>query len=123
VSELGLIEMTRQRVRPSLYDSMTGVCPNCSGAGSVFRPQIVVRRVERALNRVAAEKKERGVTIRVHPEVALYLLEEEPKFLKDLKRGKRLDLAIRDNPVIAVDDFRIISEPSGRDVTKEYEVA
>jgi len=122
VSELGLIEMTRQRVRPSLYDSMTAVCPNCSGAGSVFRPQIVARRVERALNRVAAEKKERGVTISLHPEVALYLLEEEPRFLKNVKRGKRLDLAIRDNPVIAVDDFRIVSEPSGRDVTKEYEV-
>ena len=114
--------MTRQRVRPSLYDSMTSVCPDCSGAGSVFRPQIVARRVERALNRVAADKKERGVTISVHPEVALYLLEEEPKFLKDIKKGKRLDVAIRDNPVLPVDDFRIISEPAGRDVTKEYEV-
>jgi len=122
VSDLGLIEMTRQRVRPSLYDSMTSVCPDCGGAGSVFRPQIVARRVERTLRRVAREKKERGVTLSLHPEVALYLLEEEPEFLKEIRRGNRLDVNIRDNPVIPVDDFRIISEPAGRDVTKEYEV-
>ena len=122
VSELGLIEMTRQRVRPSLYDSMTRVCPDCGGAGSVFRPQIVARRVERTLRRVAREKKEREVTVRLHPEVALYLLEEEPRFLKDVRKGNRMDVNIRDNPVLQLDDFRLISEPAGREVTKEYEV-
>ena len=122
VSELGLIEMTRQRVRPSLYDSMTKVCPECGGAGSVFKPQIVARRVERMLRRVARQKNEREVTVSLHPEVALYLLEEEPKFLKEIRKGNRLDVNIRDNPVRPLDDFRIISEPSGRDVTEEYEV-
>ncbi|HVO36012.1 MAG TPA: Rne/Rng family ribonuclease, partial [Gemmatimonadales bacterium] len=38
VSELGLIEMTRQRVRPSLMQSMTGACPACNGTGRVFLP-------------------------------------------------------------------------------------
>ncbi len=122
VSELGLIEMTRQRVRPSLYDSMTAVCPNCSGAGSVFRPQIVARKVERTLKRVVREKKERNITVNLHPEVAIYLLEEEPGFLKGLRKGNRMDIKIRDNPVVPLDGFRIISEPAGRDVTEEYEV-
>jgi ribonuclease G len=48
VSELGLIEMTRQRVRPSLFQSLTEPCPHCGGSGRVFRPETVVRRVERA---------------------------------------------------------------------------
>src|SRR5438445_1644075 len=43
VSELGLIEMTRQRVRPSLWHSMTAECPTCHGTGRVFRPEVVVR--------------------------------------------------------------------------------
>jgi ribonuclease G len=54
---------------------MKSVCPTCSGTGSVFRPQIVARRVEGVLKRVARDKKERGVTVSLHPEVALYLLE------------------------------------------------
>jgi ribonuclease G len=78
--------------------------------------------VERTLRRVAREQKEREITVRLHPEVALYLLEEEPKFLKDVRKGNRMDVNIRDNPVLQLDEFRLISEPAGREVTKEYEV-
>ncbi|MBP6668965.1 MAG: Rne/Rng family ribonuclease, partial [Gemmatimonadales bacterium] len=46
VSELGLIEMTRQRVRPSLWHSMTSECPDCGGTGRVFTPEVVARRLE-----------------------------------------------------------------------------
>src|SRR3989441_11115353 len=61
VSELGLIEMTRQRVRPSLWQSMTAECPTCTGTGRVFRPEVVVRRMERSLKRAGAEHKERQI--------------------------------------------------------------
>src|SRR2546430_2922200 len=57
VSELGLVEMTRQRVRPSLWHSMTAECPTCHGTGRVFRPEVVVRRMERSLKRAGAEHK------------------------------------------------------------------
>ena len=56
------------------------------------------------------------------PEVALYLLEEEPKFLKDVRKGNRLNVNIRDNPALQLDEFRLISEPAGREVTQDYEV-
>jgi len=123
VSELGLIEMTRQRVRPSLYDSMTEPCPDCGGSGSVFRPAVVARRLERSLRRVAHQKKERRMTVRLHPEVALYLLEEEPDFVRELQEDTGVQLEIRDDPVTAMDAFRLVAEPAGRDVTGEYEVA
>ena len=80
VSELGLIEMTRQRVRPSLWQSMTAECPTCTGTGRVFRPEVVVRRMERSLKRAGADHKERQLAVRLHPEAALYLVEQEPNF-------------------------------------------
>ncbi|HEX5580933.1 MAG TPA: Rne/Rng family ribonuclease, partial [Gemmatimonadaceae bacterium] len=49
VSDLGLIEMTRQRVRQSHLQSMTMPCPTCRGTGRVFTPETIVRRVERSL--------------------------------------------------------------------------
>ena len=49
VSEQGLIEMTRQRVRPSLYHTQTEPCATCGGTGGVFTTETVVRRNERAL--------------------------------------------------------------------------
>jgi ribonuclease G len=123
VSELGLVEMTRQRVRPSLWDSMTSPCPACNGTGRVFRPEVVVRRLERTLRRVAHDRKERRITIRMHPEVALYLLEQESQFLKDTGKATGIDLEVRDDPLAAVDEFKLVSQPAGRDVTERYLVA
>src|SRR5829696_4678065 len=123
VSELGLVEMTRQRVRPSLWHSMTTDCPTCAGTGRVFTPEVVARRLERSLRRAGHEHRERQLTVRLHPEVALYLLEEEPKFLQSLQKLTGLDLELRDDPMMRLDEFRLMSRPAGRDVTELYAVA
>jgi ribonuclease G len=123
VSELGLIEMTRQRVRPSLWHSMTTECPTCSGTGRVFTPEVVVRRLERSLKRAGREHRERQLAVRLHPEVALYLLEEEPKLIHSLGRQTGLELELRDDPMMRLDEFRLMSRPAGRDVTEIYAVA
>lgn len=123
VSDLGLIEMTRQRVRPSLLQSMTEACPSCSGTGRVFLPETVVRRLERSLRRAAVEGRDRRMTVRLHPEVALYLLEEEPGLLKNLTKQTGIVLEIRDDPMMKLDEFKLMSQPAGRDVTESYLVA
>ena len=123
VSELGLVEMTRQRVRPSLWQSMTTECPTCTGTGRVFRPEVVVRRMERSLKRAGADHKERQLSIRLHPEVALYLVEQEPNFLRQLEKQTGLELEVRDDPMMRLDEFRMMARPAGRDVTEQYAVA
>ncbi|HEX4561331.1 MAG TPA: Rne/Rng family ribonuclease [Gemmatimonadales bacterium] len=123
VSELGLIEMTRQRVRPSLWQSMTTDCPSCSGTGRVFRPEVVVRRMERSLKRAGADHKERQLAVRLHPEVAIYLVEQEPNFLRQLEKQTGLQLEVRDDPMMRLDEFRMMAKPAGRDVTEQYAVA
>ncbi len=122
VSDLGLVEMTRQRVRASLYASMTTDCPTCSGSGRVFRPEVVTRRLERTLKRVGHERREKSLSVRIHPEVALYLLEEEPKLLAGLAKSIGVELDVRDDPMMHLDEFRLMSRPAGRDVTEQYAV-
>jgi ribonuclease G len=123
VSELGLVEMTRQRVRPSLWHSMTADCPTCAGSGRVFTPEVVARRLERALRRVGHDRRERQLTVRLHPEVALYLLEDEPRLLQTLTKLTGVDIELRDDPMMRLDEFRLMSRPAGRDVTDVYAVA
>ncbi|MDZ4864618.1 MAG: Rne/Rng family ribonuclease [Gemmatimonadota bacterium] len=123
VSELGLIEMTRQRVRPSLWHSMTTECPACSGTARIFTPEVIARRLERSLKRAGRERRERQLAIRLHPEVALYLLEEEPRLITTLGKATGLELELRDDPMMRVDEFRLMSRPGGRDVTEMYAVA
>jgi ribonuclease G len=122
VSNLGLVEMTRQRVRPPLIHSLTDVCRSCGGAGRIYTPVTVVRRIERSLRRAAATKDERRIVVRVHPEVALQVMEGEPDFLRRVTRRTRLDLALRDDPLMAQDEFRLLSGPAETDVTDKYAV-
>jgi ribonuclease G len=120
VSELGLIEMTRQRVRPSLYHTQTAACPTCGGSGRIFTPETVVRRIERSIRRAAADGKDRQITVRVHPEVALFLIEQEPRFLKDLEKSLKLTLALRDDPLMQQDEIRLIATSTQQDLSGKY---
>jgi len=120
VSELGLVEMTRQRVRPSLYQTLTEPCPDCGGTGRVFRPETVLRRIERAVRRAAIQERNRNVAIRVHPQVALYIIEDEPEFIRHLERNFRISVDLRDDPLMKMDEFRLLSGPSEADVTIKY---
>jgi ribonuclease G len=120
VSELGLIEMTRQRVRPSLYHTQTAPCPTCAGSGRIFTPETVVRRIERAVRRLSADARERQLMIRVHPEVALYLLEDEPGFLRRMEKEGKLQVTLRDDPLMQPDLFRLLAGAGHQDVTQRY---
>ena len=120
VSDLGLVEMTRQRIRPSLFTSLTDVCPSCGGIGRVYKPATVVRRIERSLERIAASKEEKRIVVRVHPEVALRVIENEPGLLKRLRQRTRLELDMRDDPLMRLDEFRLLSGPAENDVTEKY---
>lgn len=120
VSDLGLIEMTRQRVRPSLFQSLTQACEHCGGTGRVYTPATVIRRIERSIKRVSASKSERRIVVRLHPEVALQLLEEEPDFLRRLGGKMQLDLGLRDDPLLCQDEFRLLAGPAETDVTAKY---
>jgi ribonuclease G len=120
VSELGLIQMTRQRVRPSLFQSLTEPCMYCGGSGRVFRAETVVRRIERAVRRVAVQKSERDLTIRVHPQVALHILEEEPDFMRRLSRQHSIGIDLLDDPLMKQDEFKLLGGPAEQDVTSRY---
>jgi ribonuclease G len=123
ISELGLLQMSRQRVRPSLIQMMTEPCPSCDGTGRVLSPDTLVRRIERSILRARHEGEKRDLMIRVHPGVALYLLEQEPTFLSDLGEKAGLSLDVRDDPIMGHDEYRLLAAPADTDVTSRYAVA
>ncbi len=122
VSELGLVEMTRQRVRASLWHSLTEGCSHCGGTGRVFRPDTVLRRIERAARRISVQQAARDLTIRVHPEVALYLIESEPDFLRRLRSSLHLTIDLRDDPLMRQDEFRLLAGAAEADITGKYAI-
>ena len=123
VSDLGLIEMTRQRVRQSHLQSMTESCPTCNGTGRVFTPETIVRRMERSVRRVAVEGRKDNLVVKLHPDTAIYVLENERDLLKKLEKGLGFSLEMRDDPLLRPDEFKLVVKGAGRDVTHQYAVA
>ena len=71
----------------------------------------------------AVEEVLRSDFLTTGPEVALYLLEEEPRLLQTLTKITGVDIELRDDPMMRLDEFRMMSRPAGRDVTDLYAVA
>ncbi|HKO15800.1 MAG TPA: Rne/Rng family ribonuclease [Gemmatimonadaceae bacterium] len=123
VSDLGLIEMTRQRVRQSHLQSMTEPCPTCHGTGRVFTAETIVRRVERSVRRMGVEGRRENLIVKLHPDVAMYVLEHERDLLKKLEKTAGFALELRDDPLLRPDEFKLVVKSAGRDVTQQYAVA
>ncbi|HLE56301.1 MAG TPA: ribonuclease E/G, partial [Rhodothermia bacterium] len=123
VSDLGLVEMTRQRVRQSHYQSMTGPCPTCEGTGRVFTPETIVRRMERSVRRMVIEGRRDNLLVKLHPEVAMYVLEEEKELVHKLQKAASFSLELRDDPLLKPDEFKLVVKAQGRDVTQQYALA
>jgi ribonuclease G len=123
VSDLGLIEMTRQRVRQSHYQSMTEPCPTCEGTGRVFTPETIVRRMERSVRRMVVEGRRDNLLVKLHPDVAMYVLEQERELVQRLQKAASFSLELRDDPLLKPDEFKLVVKGQGRDVTQQYAVA
>jgi ribonuclease G len=123
VSDLGLIEMTRQRVRQSHLQSMTEACPTCAGTGRVFTPESIIRRMERSVKRMAVEGRKDNLVVKLHPDTAMYVLEQEQDLVKKLEKSVGFNLELRDDPLLRVDEFKLVVKGAGRDVTQQYAVA
>jgi ribonuclease G len=123
VSELGLVEMTRQRVRQSHLQNMTEACPTCHGTGRVFTAETIARRVERSVKKAGLEGKKDPMVVRVHPDVAMYVLESEKDLVKKLEKAVGFGLELRDDPLLKPDEFKLVVKSAGRDVTQQYAVA
>src|SRR5688572_17616954 len=123
VSDLGLIEMTRQRVRQSHYQSMTEPCPICEGTGRVFTPETIVRRMERSVRRMVVEGRRDNLLVKLHPDVAMYVLEQERELVQRLQKAASFSLEVRDDPLLKPDEFKLVVKGQGRDVTQQYAVA
>jgi ribonuclease G len=120
VSEFGLVEMTRQRVRPNLLHTSSEPCPTCNGTGRVMGPDTTLTRIERWLQRSFAATRERRYVLRVHPEVAKYITENREERLKSLRRATKARLDVCEDESLSPHGYRFFSVKRSLDVTAEH---
>ncbi|HOK65638.1 MAG TPA: Rne/Rng family ribonuclease [Anaerohalosphaeraceae bacterium] len=94
MSQFGLIELTRQRIRPSLQLSTYQKCPHCQGRGMVKSYESQAIELIRLLQTAAARKEIQKIELRVQPEVADFLQNQKRSVLVRLESENEKEIAV-----------------------------
>jgi ribonuclease G len=94
VSDFGLVIVTRKRVKQSLERQLTEPCPYCSGSGSIKSAFTICYEILTEMQKIGPELDGQGVILRVNPDIARALKEEEHALLRDLEStlGKKVTI-------------------------------
>ena len=107
ISKLGLVEMTRQRMRPSLESAVYDVCPYCEGRGVVRSVITMSIKTIREIKKTLGDQKRKTVDIKVHPEVAERLIKIEKNTLKNIEKEHKSKIVIHPRPQMHIEDLQI----------------
>ena len=107
MSELGLVEMTRKRVRESIGRMMCEPCPYCEGLGYIKSKTTVCQEIFRELRREMLDVHGLKVMLTVHPQVADLLYDEERRGLEDLEKRFKKRIIVRAKPGFHQEQFEI----------------
>jgi ribonuclease E len=94
ISHFGLLEMSRQRLRPSLLEGSTRTCPHCEGRGIVRSVSSCALSVMRAIEEHLITRKSENLTVKCHRDVAAYVLNEKRDHLLDLEASYGISIFI-----------------------------
>ena len=117
VSEIGLVEMTRQRVRPSLMQFLGETCPSCGGSGRVLSLESIEMRIERLLKRMRTRCNEKRIELFLHPEVAFHMLSESARRIIRLEKRFKMEIDVKDDPNLRREEIYVRSSKTGEDLT------
>ena len=95
MSRFGIVEMTRQRMRPSLQSATYLACPHCGGAGFIKSHESLAIEIIRLLNLSMAKEQIKKVELLVSSEVADYLQNEKRNIIAHLERVNEKGVIIR----------------------------
>ncbi len=122
ISDFGLLEMTRQRIRLSLLDSMTDECPTCHGSGHIIAKDTLVTRVDHWLRRYKSKHRNLRLKLLLHPDNADYLKSQKKKVLRGLMWQNFVHIKIQSNSEVSRDDFRFVRAKDNVDITEELDI-
>ena len=107
ISSIGLVEMTRQRMRKSIEGKSYQKCPYCSGRGIVKSVPTVSLELMRKLEHFLAETRSRDIFVSLHPEVAYHVSAPERNMIKPLERRFRKNIRVIEDPNLHIEDIKI----------------
>jgi len=107
ITTLGLVEMTRKKIRQKLSSVLNVECPYCGGVGEILSPHTVARNAEREINKIFTQSLATAVQIEAHPEVAKVLNGENNQNIEKLENKYCKRIIVKELGSFKYEEFRI----------------
>jgi ribonuclease G len=121
VDEFGLVEMTREKIRPSLMYAFSELCPTCRGVGRILSVETLATKVERWFSRAKLASSVKRYQIVTSPQLYALFSKEKENRIKRLRRELKLEIEIIEDRNLPVDKYRIFSPDENLEVTDLYQ--
>ncbi len=110
ISEFGLVEMTRKRVRESVVQFLCQECPYCEGKGYVKSAETIAYEILRELQREAGVMEGQDILLQVHPDVSGFLIEHERDALREMERSHNKQIRLVPNSAFHIEHYEMATE-------------
>lgn len=120
ISQFGLLEMSRQRLRPSLAESVTNTCPHCNGTGRVRSVESASLQVLRGIETEALKEKGEDLKVFMNAEIALYILNHKRDILMAIEQRFGIAISLEQDNSLITPDIRIGDEVSTSQSRQEH---
>jgi len=119
ISPFGLLEMSRQRLRPSLQEATSQVCRHCGGTGFVLSTETQALRVLRAIEEEGMRKRALEVTVTVPADVALYILNNKRSTLHEIEERYSFRVLTETDEQIGASGFELARTAAREDAVDQ----
>ncbi len=108
ISDLGLVEISRERVREDLLRTLSDVCSDCDGRGYTRSALTVVYDMFRDIRRIGRAAGQQTVVVGAHPHIVEMLQETEPEALERLQREFHCQIMVNADPLLPLEQYDIV---------------
>jgi ribonuclease G len=108
ISDLGLIELSRERVREDLLRTLSEPCHYCDGRGYTKSPTTVAYDIFKDIRRLGGEALDGKIVIGAHPVVAGLLLDDERQGIEDLEQECKARIVIKPDPALHLEQYDLV---------------
>jgi ribonuclease E len=118
ISAFGIIEMTRQRFKPSLQLTNYLKCPHCGGTGMIKNPASAAIEVIRILNAAAARKEIKKVVLAAPPSLADFLLNQRRAAIAKIEAAAQIHIFIKPDETCSAEQYNVLCYDEREGVVK-----
>lgn len=120
LSQLGLMQITRQRINQNISEKLTETCPTCKGSGRITSKAVLINEIDRWLKNFRRNTSEFRLILHVHPTIADYITEGTWSVISKLMIKHFARIKVQQSDSVGIDQFKFYSVRQQKDISGEY---